>query len=344
MTHWAAQAVAIGFMLALTVVSTAEGVTADEPPSFEHWLEGVRQEAREKGISEDTITRTLSDVQPVRRIVENDRNQSEFKLTYRTYRDRLLSDANIRTGRAKAAAHSKLLDRIEAEFGVQRRFILAIWGMETRYGAVKPTMPVVSAVATLAYDRRRATFFRNELFQALLMVENGHIEPDSMLGSWAGAMGQPQFMPSSYMAYARDFDGDGRRDIWRSEADVFASIANYLARQGWSDDQTWGRRVRLPSNAGFRDAVPARKPGSGCRAVDQMSAPLRLSEWQALGVRRADGSDLPTRDLPASLVEPDGPGGAAFLVYRNYQSILRYNCAHLYGLAVSELADAIGDR
>lgn len=316
----------------------------ESPPPFDAWLEGVRQEAREKGIAEDTIRVALTGIEPVRRVVQRDRNQSEFKLTFQIYRDRLLTPTNIRVGRGKLEKHRALLDRIAAEYGVQPRFILAIWGMETRYGAVKPTMPVVPAVATLAYDRRRSSYFRRELFQALLMIDQGLIPHSEMLGSWAGAMGQPQFMPSSYMAYARDHDGDGQRDIWSNEADVFASIANYLAKHGWRDDQTWGREVTLPDGAAFRAAIPAPRTGSGCRAIDGMSGAIGLADWQALGVRRADGSDLPTRNLPASLVQPDGEDGKTFLVYRNYQSILRYNCAHLYGLAVSQLADAIGRR
>ena len=336
---------AVLFGLALSCALSLQAAWAEEaPPPFDAWLDGVRQEAREKGIVEETIRVALTGIEPVRRVVQRDRNQSEFKLTFQIYRDRLLTPTNIRVGRGKLESNRELLDAIAAEYGVQSRFILAIWGMETRYGAVKPTMPVVPAVATLAYDRRRSSYFRRELFQALLMIDRGYISHGEMLGSWAGAMGQPQFMPSSYMAYARDHDGDGRRDIWTNEADVFASIANYLAKHGWHDDQTWGREVRLPDAAAFRAAIPPARSGSGCRAIDNMSGAIGLTEWQELGVRRADGTDLPTRNLPASLVEPDGPGGKAFLVYRNYHSILRYNCAHLYGLAVSQLADAIGSR
>ena len=313
----------------------------EELPEFGEWLKGVRAEGIERGIRAETLDRALAGVEPVRRIVERDRSQAEFKLTYQIYADRLITDTNIRVGRAKIREHRELLARIQAKYGVQPRYIVAIWGMETRYGAVKPTMPVIPAVATLAYDKRRSSFFRNELFKALEMIDRGYIDQESMMGSWAGAMGQPQFMPSSYMAYAQDFDGDGHRDIWSDEADVFASIANYLAQHGWSDDQTWGREVRLPDDPGFRAKLPQRTDRSGCRAIDAMTDTLRLSEWQALGVRRADGSDLPTRDLPASLVEPEGADGPAFLVYRNYHSILRYNCAHLYGLTVAALSDQL---
>lgn len=330
----------------LTVVGLStfltSGVIANDAPPFPEWLEGVRTEAAAKGIRSEVLEKALRDVQPVRRIVERDRSQAEFKLTYQIYADRLLTRTNIAAGRRKMREQAAVLEAVSRKYRVQPRFIVAIWGMETRYGAVKPTMPVIPALATLAWDRRRFSFFRNELMQALWMLEKGHINLESMLGSWAGAMGQPQFMPSSYMAYARDFDGDGHRDIWKSEADIFASIANYLRSHGWHDDQTWGRRVLLPADAAkLRAALPKRTERSGCRAIDAMSGPLRLSEWQARGIRRADGSDLPTRDLKASLVEPDGIDGPAFLVYRNYHSVLRYNCAHLYGLAVSGLADRL---
>ncbi|MEC9345227.1 MAG: lytic murein transglycosylase [Pseudomonadota bacterium] len=332
----------LGAVLAL--IGMAATASAADAPDFGRWLDDLRTEAIASGISASVVERALTGVEPVRRVVERDRSQAEFTLTFRTYRDRLLTPANIAAGQKKAREFSDVLQRVADTYHVQPRFILAIWGMETRYGAIRPTMPVVPALVTLAFDRRRSDYFRREVFQALRMVDNGHIELEHMTGSWAGAMGQPQFMPSSYMAYARDFDGDGRRDIWDSEADVFASIANYLARHGWSDDQTWGREVRLPAGKAFRDVIPARKPGSGCRAIDAMSDSQPLSAWQAAGVRRTDGADLPGRDLQASLVEPDGAGGPAFLVYRNYHSILRYNCAHLYGLAVSQLADALDDR
>lgn len=335
--------VALGLLLVASLPAlSALPVAADEAPPFPVWLEAVREEAAAKGIRAEILNKALQGVAPVKRIVERDRSQAEFKLTYATYADRLLTRNNIGAGRRMMREKAAILKAVSEKYGVQSRFIVAIWGMETRYGAVKPTMPVIPALATLAWDRRRSSFFRNELMQALWMLEKGHIGLESMMGSWAGAMGQPQFMPSSYMAYARDFDGDGHRDIWNSDADVFASIANYLRSHGWHADQTWGRQVRLPKNtAVFRQALPERTKRSGCRAIDAMSGPLRLSEWQARGVRRADGTDLPSRDLKASLVEPDGSDGPAFLVYRNYHSILRYNCAHLYGLAVSALSDRL---
>ncbi|MEX2642401.1 MAG: lytic murein transglycosylase, partial [Acetobacterales bacterium] len=247
----------------------------------------------------------------------------------------------VARGREMLRENAELLNEVSERYGVQPRFIVAIWGIETRYGRVQGTMPVMPALATLAFDRRRSSFFRNELLQALRMVDAGHIELANLKGSWAGAMGQSQFIPSSYMAYAIDFDGDGRRDIWNSRADVFASIANYLKSHGWDDSATWGRQVSLPKGFDRKLAEIGEAEDGSCRALRRVTPEKKLSEWQALGVRRAGGGDLPGRDLEAALVPAEQTGGPAFLVYDNYRSILRYNCAHLYGLTVGMLADAI---
>jgi membrane-bound lytic murein transglycosylase B len=237
--------------------------------------------------------------------------------------------------------NADLLAEVSGKYGVQPRFIVAIWGIETRYGRVRGSMPVVPALATLAFDRRRSKFFRNELLQALRMVDRGYIELEKMNGSWAGAMGQSQFIPSSYMAYAVDFDGDGRRDIWESRADVFASIANYLKQHRWNSDLTWGREVKLPADFDATLKSLGTDKDGRCRALRGITPKRTLAQWQAMGVRRADGRDLPTRAISAALVPPSQSNGPAFLVYDNYRSILRYNCAHLYGLTVGMLADAI---
>ncbi|MEQ9121423.1 MAG: lytic murein transglycosylase [Alphaproteobacteria bacterium] len=252
----------------------------------------------------------------------------------------MITPENVRVGLAKRQKHAELLDAVAKRYGVQPRFILAIWGLETRFGAVEATMPVIPAVATLAFDRRRSAYFREQLMSALKMLDRGYIDLASLKGSWAGAMGQPQFMPSSYMAYAQDFDGDGRRDIWTNEGDVFASIANYLAKHGWRDDQTWGRKVSAPDGVKMRAAEEFGNR-SGCVADRKMSRERGLHDWAELGVRKADGQPLPSRNLPARMVLPDGPKGDAYLVYGNYDSVLRYNCAHLYAVTVGELADAL---
>ena len=312
---------------------------ASTVPGFDAWLEEVRMEARQKGISEDVIKSALSDVTPVKRILKRDRNQAEFKLTLDTYMKRVITANNVTRGRSMAQKHRALLEKISARYGVQPRFVLSIWGIETRFGLVKASMPVIPAVATLAFDRRRSKYFRQQLFSVLWMLHHGHIDLPNLKGSWAGAMGQPQFMPSSYLAYAQDFDGDGRRDIWNNTGDVLASIANYLAKHRWSPDQTWGREVTLPSDISSVIGTEERRAARGCRA--RTSELRALSAWQGLGVRRLDGSNLPPRNIEAALVRQDD---RAFLVYRNYASIMAYNCAHLYAVTVGILSDRIAEK
>lgn len=331
-------------LMFLTPGNAQEVDGGDGQIPFDVWVTEFKAEAVADGIDPRIVDAAFEDVEPVARIIERDRSQPEYTLTFDQYLNRIATPTRIALGQKKRRQYDELLEKVGAHYGVQPRFIVAIWGIETNYGEIKPTMPVVPALATLAWDIRRSTFFRKELLQALHMVDEGYIELDKMYGSWAGAMGQPQFIPSSYMGYAQDFDGDNRRDIWSTEADVFASIANYLKSHGWSDDQTWGRRVSVPGEIRPGAAGLQRTGRSGCRAIDQLSVPKRLSEWQEMGVRRADGRDLPTRDIEGSLAWPDGPDGPVFMVYRNYQSILRYNCAHHYGLTVSMLADRIAGR
>ncbi|MFC3676734.1 lytic murein transglycosylase [Ferrovibrio xuzhouensis] len=320
----------------------AETVSFDRK-AFDAFLVDLRREALQKGIKPDVVNTALTGVDPVMRIIQRDRNQAEFKLDFATYRDRVITPANIARGQKLRDDNLDLLRQVSVRYGVQPRFILAIWGIETRYGAVKADVPLFHSLATLAFDRRRSSYFRNELFSALTMLDRGYIDFPTLKGSWAGAMGQPQFMPSSYLAYAEDFDGDGKRDIWNNRGDVFASIANYLAKHGWTTAQTWGREVKVPASLQNRLGEFARQGQSGCRAIDQMTRDLPVAEWGKLGVRRADGGELPKVQVAGALVQPDGAGGPSFLVYGNYRAILRYNCAHHYALTVSLLADRLGD-
>jgi len=319
------------------------GVDPSSPSDFARWLDDLRRDAAAAGISAATLSSALDGLQPLTRVVELDRKQPEFTQTFADYLARRVSPARIELGRAKMAEQADALRAVEKAYGVQARFIAAIWGMETNYGRFTGGFPVIASLATLAYDARRSSYFRKELIEALKIVDQDHITLAELQGSWAGAMGQSQFMPSSFRAYARDFDGDGRRDIWGTPVDVFASIANYLARHGWRNDHTWGREVRLP--AGFEtrlDALKPEKPPTVCaRALKHHTRRLKLAEWQALGVRRLDGRDLPQRDLAASLVQPDGPSGPSYLTYANFRSILRYNCSNYYAIAVGRLSDLI---
>jgi membrane-bound lytic murein transglycosylase B len=331
-----------------TAPSNGEQQTAhadNSPAGFAEFLAELKREAVEKrGISQATADTALDGIQPLERVLKRDRSQAEFKLTLAEYSQRVITDTNVQVGKRLINVHRTLLEQVAAAYGVQPQFIVAIWGIETRFGAITGKEHVLPGLVTLAFDRRRSSYFREQVFAALEMADKGYIELERMKGSWAGAMGQPQFMPSSYLDYAQDFDGDGHPDIWDSEADVFASIANYLARHGWSDSLTWGREVRLPT--GFQGTVEALayQGDKGCRAERSRTVRKTLLEWQALGVRRADGSDLPNVAVEAALVQPDGAAGPSFLVYSNYSSILRYNCAHLYALTVGMLADRLDGR
>jgi membrane-bound lytic murein transglycosylase B len=310
----------------LIVAASGSPAAAVSVP-FEEWLAGLRQEAAAAGISAATLDQALDGLEPIPRVIELDRRQPEGRLTFRDYNRRVLSDARIERGRALLREHRALLDRVAADYGVQPRFIVALWGIESNYGTFTGEYPVLAALATLAYDGRRAAFFRQELMQALRIVDQGDVMPAAMMGSWAGAMGQSQFMPSSYLAYAVDYDGDGRRDIWATPADIFASIASYLAKAGWNDRHTWGRQVRLPDQL--------RTLAAGLDVVKP------LPEWQALGVRRSDGLDLPRVPLNAALVQTDDGQGPAYLVYQNFRVLMAWNRSTYFALTVGELADLI---
>ncbi len=323
-------------------VATPAAQPAAPPPEFSAWLAALRADALKQGISQPTVTAALSNVTPLQRVVELDRSQPEFTITLRQYLDRVISNARINQARAKYAEHKALLDEVGRKYGVQPRFIVALWGIETNFGSNTGGFSVVQALATLAYDGRRSAYFRGELINALKIIDAGHIAANAMRGSWAGAMGQNQFMPSSFLSYAQDYNGDGRRDIWTTTADVFASTANYLKQSGWRGDETWGREVKLPANfAAQAKALMPAEPPPGCRANRFLSARKPLSEWQKLGIRRTDGGDLPARDVQASLALPEGEKGPAMLVYENFRTTLKWNCSVSFATAVGTLADRI---
>ena len=295
---------------------------------FAAFLAGVRAEARRSGITGHTLDRAFAGIAPNEHVLELDRHQPEFTLTWPEYRARIISDQRVTNGRAAARQNSPLLAAIAARFGVDASPVLAIWGLESNFGVHTGNYRVVEALATLAWDGRRASYFRPELIDSLRILDHGDVTPGQMTGSWAGAMGQPQFMPSSYLRYAVDFDGDGRRDIWSSRADSLASIANYLARSGWRSGEPWGDPVRLPPN--FNPAYAGRDNSRS------------RGEWMRLGVVRADGQSLTRSDLASVLLLPDGVQGEAFLTCANFAAIRRYNPSDFYALAIGVLGDLIG--
>ncbi|OFX09255.1 MAG: lytic transglycosylase [Alphaproteobacteria bacterium RIFOXYD12_FULL_60_8] len=295
---------------------------------FASWLSEMKREAVTKGIRPDVVEAAFAGVEPIPRIIELDRKQPEFTLSFSQYMDRVVPPSRVEKGRAKVADNRALIEEVGKKYGVQPRFIAALWGVETDFGRTLGGFNVVHALTTLAYDGRRSAYFRQELMNALTILNEGHVTSEKMVGSWAGAMGQSQFMPSSFLKFAQDYDGDGHKDIWNSQADVFASAANYLAKSGWDSSTTWGREVHLP-------------PGFELSLVG-LEASKSLSDWQGLGVRCLDGSDLPNRDLKASLVQPKGEIGRTFLVYDNFRTIMKWNKSTYFALAVGRLADGIG--
>jgi membrane-bound lytic murein transglycosylase B len=332
-------------LLSLALLAGSTGVAQEpppvapvvDPPPFDEWLGALRAEAIERGISAALVERAFADVKPVDQVLERDRTQAEFTLDLDAYLKRRLTPYTVRLGRQMHARHRSLLQRIEKTYGVPSEIIISVWGLESSFGRFAGVRPTIPALITLAYDPRRGPLFRSELFNALEIVNRGDIELERLRGSWAGALGQPQFMPSSYLEYAQDFDGDGRKDIWRSQADVFASIAYYLQQHGWTAGQRWGREVEV-SPALQKKVLEMPRRDVGCRARRIMTEPRPVSEWNAIGVRNANGRALPDSSIPGSIVEA---GKRTYLLYGNYEALLGYNCSHSYALSVGLLADRI---
>ena len=296
---------------------------------FGTYVQQLKTEALALGYESDFLERAFADVEFHPRAVKADKNQPERKITLDTYLKTRVPDWKVEQAVKLYKEHEVLLKQVEQRYGVQARFIVALWGNESNFGKITGKFPVISALTTLAYEGRREVFFKKQLFAALDILKDGHIEQDKFLGSWAGAMGQTQFMPTSFISYAVDFDGDGAKDIWSNPADVFASIANYLKSEGWDDSQTWGRQVSIPAELDLNLTGLDKHKMKG------------LAQWQALGVRRYDGSDLPAVDIQASLIMPDGEKGRIYLAYSNFHTLMRWNRSTYFGSAVSYLADRI---
>ncbi len=302
-------------------------LAADKP--FPVWLKAMKAEARQKGISDKTIQQALPDtLKPIDRIIELDRKQPESTTTFDDYLARIVDRNRVEKGVTRILTYPTLLNRVSAAYGVEREVIVALWGVETNYGDYTGGFDIVNALATLAYDGRRSDYFRGELLSALKILDEGHIAQERMKGSWAGAMGQVQFMPSSFFKFAEDFNKDGRRDIWGTQADVFASAANYLAKSGWKKGRPWGRRVVLPDNID--------------RSLLGVNNVYSLKFWHDKGVRLPDGDSVPFEgEYQASVVQPSGPGTSAYIVYENYQVILKWNRSSYFATSVGLLADRL---
>ncbi|NLC22845.1 MAG: lytic murein transglycosylase [Halomonadaceae bacterium] len=308
---------------------TERSQESDSPASFETWLTEYRRYAAAQGISEATLLSALDGVRYRPRVLELDRSQPEFVRPIWQYLDSAVSQTRVSEGRARLDEHRDTALRMQERYGVPAEIVVAIWGIESNYGGNFGDFSTLEALATLAFDGRRRDFARGELLAALRIIEAGDIEPQRMIGSWAGAMGHTQFIPSSFESYAVDGDDDGRRDIWQSIPDVMASTANYLAKAGWRAGQPWGVEVSLPSDFDYAQA--------------ELDTRRASHEWSAQGVRGMAEDSLPDFDQ-ASVIAPAGAQGPAFLVGPNYRAILRYNNATSYALAVGTLADQIAGR
>tara|TARA_R110001592_G_scaffold97389_3_gene278945 strand:+ start:1025 stop:2071 length:1047 start_codon:yes stop_codon:yes gene_type:complete len=338
-------------IFALSTLAAAITYAQDEPSqdtsdaAFQTWLAEFRTEALDRGISAATLDAVIPTIEQQRRVIEADRNQAEFVQTYANYLDRV-SERRIEMGQDLLATRGDMINSAAQAYNVQPRFVAAILGMESNYGTFPITEPLFNVIATLAFDSRRGDQFRSELFAAFEIVDKGYASPEEMKSSWAGALGAPQFMPGSYLRLAVDHDGDGKRDLWTMGPDVIGSVANYLKSTGWQDNQTWGRVVSLPP--GGEQSLPAPQntglaPDATCRRYTTMGVWRDLNDWQELGVRKADGSDLPTRPLAAALIIGDEGDDKGYLVYRNFCSLLRYNPSFKYALGVSLLSDEIAN-
>lgn len=309
-------------VIALLTASVPARAETSQP--FEEWLKGFRVEAAKAGIADGVLEQALGTVTPIPRVLELDRRQPEFMLTLWRYMEIYVPDRRVEEGKALLKKHARLLAEVEKKYGVPPRFLVAFWGVETDFGKNFGAFHMLSAVATLAHDARRADFFKTQLLSAIRLVGLGDV-PVGVKSSWAGAMGNMQFIPTTFEAYAVDFDGDGHRDLWNSLPDAFASAANYLSRVGWNPDYTWGREVRLPKDFDL--------------SLAGLQERKKLADWQKLGVRKIGGGNLPAQDIEASLLLPAGAEGPVFLVYGNFRTIMRWNTSQLYAVAVGHLAD-----
>ncbi len=309
--------------------------------SFADYIVNIKKEALEKGYSQALLDSSFAQVKFYKRAVKADRNQPEKVETLDTYLPKRVTEWKIKRAREMYKKHRDLLIDIGEKYSVQPRFIVALWGLETNFGRIMGNYNIISALSTLAYEGRREDFFKKQLWAALTILEQGHITIESMKGSWAGAMGQNQFMPISFTSYAVDGDGDGKIDIWANQSDIFSSMANYLKKEGWNDELTWGRQVKLPKGFDTSLAIP-KNTGSRKKWLKAWSKTEKsLEQWQALGIRRSDGTNLPRVDIKAALVFPDDENGRVYLAYNNYKTLMHWNLSYYFVSSVGLLSDRI---
>jgi len=322
----------IQLFILIFLFSNSKVLIASETEDFAIWLSNFQQKALELGITKQTLDLSFKNIEPNKRVIELDKRQPEFTITLDEYLNNTTPKFRVNKGKKLYLENKDLLKKISDEYGVQPRFLLALWGIETSFGQYTGSFNVVRSLTTLSYDLRRREYFTGELINALKIIDQGHTSPETMDGSWAGAMGQCQFMPTSFINYAIDFDNDGKKDIWNTIPDVLASAANYLSSSGWDDSQTWGREVTIVNN------IEESLVTTSARKVEESK---KLAYWSKLGVRNLDGTSLPDVDIESYLVFPEGPDGRKFIVYENFKTILKWNRSLFFGLAVGRLSDLI---
>ena len=320
----------------------SSSVVAKTQAEFKDYLVNLKEEAIAKGYETSLIDSAFATATYKEKVVSADKNQPEVKETLETYLPKRVPQWKIDRARKLYAENKDILEQVAKEFGVQARFIVALWGLESNFGTIQGGHNVISSLVTLAFDGRREALYKRQLWAALDILKSGHITLDKFKGSWAGAMGQTQFMPTSFNAYAIDYNNDGRKDIWTTKEDAFASIANYLKQEGWNDSLTWGRQVMLPDNFDNK-YILVRGTKTRKQWLEYWNDSERsLNEWQALGVRRADGTALPNVDVRAALVMPDDINGRMFLAYDNYKVLMHWNRSYYFATSVGYLSDRIG--
>ena len=313
-------------LAAVTLALTLLHQSAFATQNWNDWVAQVREEAIHQGISPKIFDEAFADIhEPSRQIKGFMHSQPEHRLTFMKYRSTRADNYRIAMGRKAYQKNKQILEEVGQQYGVNPCFIVSFWGMETSYGTYMGNFPVIKALATLAYDSKRQNFFRKELFLALGILNGGHVSLVDFKGEWAGASGQPQFLPSSWVKYAVDYDGDGRKDIWKSKPDVFASIANYMKKNGWKTGEAWAVQVNLPKQFDMK--------------LEGKNNMKSVSEWSKLGVLTESGQPLPYQNLQASIIQP--LGGPTFLAFPNYKMILRYNNSIYYAGAIGYMADTI---
>ena len=323
-------------------VCLSSPVMAKTQAEFQDYLANLKQEAIAKGYEAKLIDDAFATATYKEKVVSADKNQPEVKETLETYLPKRVPQWKIDRARKLYAENKEVLEKVAKEFGVQARFIVALWGLESNFGTIQGGHNVISSLVTLAFDGRREALYKRQLWAALDILKSGHITLHKFKGSWAGAMGQTQFMPTSFNAYAVDYNNDGRKDIWTTKEDAFASIANYLKQEGWNDSLTWGRQVQLPENFDSK-YVLVRGTKTRKQWLEYWNDSERsLGDWQALGVRKADGSDLPNVDVRAALVMPDDINGRMYLAYDNYKVFMHWNRSYYFATSVGYLSDRIG--